>query len=78
MQSDDDHLWSKHVNQINFTLHSRDVLVICFMTKVLLAIEYLSVSTRENLLHRKLQGVGLQFLLCLNDISDENDTKKQE
>jgi hypothetical protein len=26
-------------------------------------IEYLSVSTRENLLHPKLQGVGLQFLL---------------
>jgi hypothetical protein len=30
--SDDDRLWSKHVNQINFTLHSRYVLVICFMT----------------------------------------------
>jgi hypothetical protein len=29
-------------------------------------IEYLSVSTRENLLHPKLQGVGLQFLLCLD------------
>jgi hypothetical protein len=28
-------------------------------------IEYLSVSTRENLLHPKLQGVGLQFILCL-------------
>jgi hypothetical protein len=30
-------------------------------------IEYLSVSTRENLLHLKLQGVGLQFLLYLKD-----------
>jgi hypothetical protein len=29
---DDDRLWSKHVNQINFTLHSCEVLVICFMT----------------------------------------------
>jgi hypothetical protein len=31
-EPDDNHLWSKPVNQINFILHSRDVLVICFIT----------------------------------------------
>jgi hypothetical protein len=31
-------------------------------------IEYISVSTHENLLHPKLQGGGLQFLLSLSFI----------